>query len=152
MAKLIIEGVPPWDGAYDFSADFFTNRELHTIKKVTGIRAGELTDAIEAGDSDLVVALAIVVAERHGKTITPDELWDAQAGSIRMVFDDDQEAADPDPPAQKAGDAVTGDAEPTVTSGGPSTTTGDPHQNGQSRTGSPGSAITSTSALQTSET
>lgn len=61
----------------------FTNRELHTIKQVAGIRAGELFDAMEAGDNDLVVVLAHLAVKRAGRNQpTLDMLWDMAPGEI----------------------------------------------------------------------
>ena len=95
MNKLIIEGVPPYDGTHEFE-DFasFTNRELHRIKKMTGIRVGEFSEALGAGDNDLLVALATVILERNGITVNDDILWDADAGAITMDFTT-EDAEDP---------------------------------------------------------
>ena len=49
----------------------FTNRELHLIKQIAGVRAGELFDAMEVGDNDLVVALAHIAVKRAGRTGRP---------------------------------------------------------------------------------
>jgi hypothetical protein len=49
MATLVIEGVlPGWDGRYEFPDFSFTNGELYRIKQMSGIRAGELIEALEA--------------------------------------------------------------------------------------------------------
>lgn len=135
MAKIIIEGVPPWDGTYELDESYFTNRELHTIKKVAGVRAGELADAFQAGDSDIVIALAVIAAARQGTTIPPDDLWDAKAGAIRAEFGEEVDAGPPD--VTESGDA-SASGESTTPSGEASSSTGDPRENGQSLTGSPG--------------
>jgi hypothetical protein len=72
----------------------FTNRELHLIKQIAGVRAGELFDAIEAGDNDVLVALAHI-AVRRGDTARPslDELWDLPAGEI--VAEEIEDEPDP---------------------------------------------------------
>ena len=96
MNRLIIEGVPPYDGTHEFE-DFtsFTNRELHRIKKQTGIRVGEFAEALEAGDNDLLVALATVILERTGIKVDDDILWDADAGAITMDFSVEAEEENP---------------------------------------------------------
>lgn len=67
----------------------FTNRELHLIKQIAGVRAGELFDAMEAGDNDLVVALAHLAIKRAGRNQpTLDMLWDLAPGEIEIINPD----------------------------------------------------------------
>lgn len=102
----------------------FTNRELHLIKQIAGVRAGELFDAIEAGDNDVLVALAHI-AVRRGDTARPslDELWDLPAGEITAEEIEDE----PDPTnaadaAEPAGSPVTPPSEPGPPASEPSST------------------------------
>jgi hypothetical protein len=70
----------------------FTNRELHLIKSIAGVRAGQLFDAMEAGDNDLVVALAHIGIKRAGRhQPTLDALWDMAPGEIEISSPDDEE-------------------------------------------------------------
>jgi hypothetical protein len=87
VAKLTITGVYGADGEYEFDFDQrpFTNGELHTIKQVAGVRAGEMQEAIEKDDNDVLVALALVVLGRHGKRVPVQAMWLADVGSL--VFD-----------------------------------------------------------------
>lgn len=63
----------------------FTNRELHLIKQIAGVRAGELFDAMEAGDNDLIVALAHLAIKRAGRNQpTLEMLWDMAPGEIEI--------------------------------------------------------------------
>ena len=98
MIVLTLEGVPPWDGRYDFPDFGFTNRELFEIKKLSGIRAGELVEALDANDTAAFVGVAVVVLGRHGKTIDPDDLWNAPVGSIVLEIVADDDAGPPTPP------------------------------------------------------
>ena len=125
MDKLVIEGIPPYDGTYEFTLDGFTNRELHRIKKLTGLRAGEFEDAFSALDNDMVVALAVVILERSGQTVKDDILWDAEAGDIRLEFG---EVEDSGPPAPAESPASSGDSSPPAS---------ESQGNGPSPTGSP---------------
>ncbi len=100
--KLIINGVPPWDGEYEFeSFSDGTNREYHRIKEISGVRAGEFIEALGAGDTGAWVGWAVVVLARHGKTASPDEFWDAPEDAINWKLD---EADDADPPTQPQSD------------------------------------------------
>lgn len=84
----------------------FTNRELHLIKQISGARAGELFDALEAHDNDVLVALAHIAIRRAGKAIpTLDQLWDLTPGDIQIDAPDDP--ADPTPAEPPAGSPAT---------------------------------------------
>lgn len=93
-----LEGIAPWDGDYPIDLSYFTNRELHEIKKIADVRAGELEDEFRRGNNDLVVAVAAIAARRNGKDIPLNDLWDAAAGRIDLVLDDEPEADDAGPP------------------------------------------------------
>lgn len=96
---LTVKGIPPYDGTYEFDLDGFTNRELHRIKNATGLRAGELEDAFASQDNDVLIALAIVVLERHGNKVVDDLLWDAPAGSALLIDLKPETEAEEGPPA-----------------------------------------------------
>ena len=114
--QLIIEGIPPYDGVHEFEDfDSFTNRELHRIKKMTGLRQGEFDEALAADDNDLTVALAVIVLERAGKEVVDDLIWDADSGALR--FDLQQEEAED--PTQEGPRKASDDSE-TRTSDEPS--------------------------------
>jgi hypothetical protein len=97
MGKLILD-VPGLEGEYEADLTYFTNRELHEVKKQTGLRAGEFEEAFAKGDNDVMVAFASIILERAGKPGAAELLWDARAGSITFDFTEDEQAADEDPP------------------------------------------------------
>jgi hypothetical protein len=87
--KLVVKGVAPWDGEYDF--DSFTdgtNREYHRIKEISGVRAGELIEALGAGDTGAWVGFALMILARHDKHALPDEFWDAPENAIDWKVDE----------------------------------------------------------------
>lgn len=93
----------------------FTNRELHLIKQIADVRAGELFEALDRGDNDVLVALAHIAVKRTGgQQPSLDRLWDMPAGDITLVLPDDSE---PDPTA-----AANGNREMTPDSSGGSNT------------------------------
>ena len=100
MPKIVVEGVPPYDGEYEIDLAF-TNREFHTIKQISGLRAGELEEAVQKGDLDLVVALAVNALRRAGHTVNIDALWDAEAGKITLAEDAAEADAVPPPSAER---------------------------------------------------
>lgn len=98
--KIIIKGLGGIDGEYNLDIgamlDFghpetLTQGEAHKIKKATGLRLGELEDAVDAGDSDMVLAFALVVLDRAKKRYDIESLWDAPLGSV--VLEADEESA-----------------------------------------------------------
>ncbi len=94
----------------------FTNRELHLIKQVAGVRGGEMFDAIESGDNDVLVALAHIAVRRKGRNRpTLDELWDMAAGAITVQVPD----GEPDPTAAADDAAESGSPETTPQDSGP---------------------------------
>ncbi len=105
--KIIINGAPPWDGEYPFDDFSFTNRELYDIKQLCGIRAGELIEALDANDTGAYVGVAMAVLKRHGKLLEPDDLWNADVGSIRIDLGSD----DADPPTQPASEEKPSETE-----------------------------------------
>lgn len=146
MDKLIVLGVLPLDGEYEFDIagmltmghpEQLTNREGRRIKLMSGVRAGELSDAFESGDNDVLIAIAAIVLARAGKRFDEERLWDAPMGSgLEFVIEErvEEEAdADVPPKLEPPPEPVTDLHSP---SGGRSSrTTLDPPENGQSRTG-----------------
>jgi hypothetical protein len=144
--KIVIEGVPPYDGEYDFDADYMTMRELHIIKQLTGLRVGEFQEALAQADTDVILGLAVIALRRNGKEVNEDALWDAEAGAITYVAEE-VEAASPPEQQPEAGDEPS-DSRPS--SGVASSTPSANPENGQSPTGQPDSAISAISDLATS--
>jgi hypothetical protein len=149
--KIVITGVPPYDGEYEFDGTYMTNRELHVIKKLTGLRVGEFQEALANADTDVILGIAVVALTRHGKDVHEDTLWDAEAGAITYVAE--EEPASPPAEDQKQPEQPADDAEPSgsrLSSGDDSSEFSGRPANGQSPTGQPESDTTATSALLTS--
>ena len=125
-----------------------TNRELHRIKVMTGILAGDLFEAINSGDMDATVGFAAVILTRNNKTYQDDWLWDAPMGSsLSFVI----KAAEDDsiPPAEGVPESTP--TEKSETSGGEPSEEGSVSQgNGQSPTGAPPSDTSAISAQEIS--
>lgn len=140
-----IEGVPPYDGDHeiDFDTRGFTNRELHTIKRLSGVRANELAASFAAGDNDLNVAMVVIALERNGHRVGPQGeqlLWDASVDAISIVTGDEEEAEAEDdvgPPSPRpiAHEPPASEDEPSGSSGTASNGGGDHPASAQSRTG-----------------
>ncbi len=116
---MLVNGLPPLDGRYSFNLvamvnpgfpDSLSNREGHELKRMSGVRIGELQDALAAGDNDVLVAFAVLILRRHNKRFDEERLWDAPMGSAigwDFAHRREEEAEEENPPAE----------EPLVTSG-----------------------------------
>jgi len=120
--KLIVKGLGGLDGEYEFplegmltlgDPECLTGREGHRIKQITGLRMGEFMDAVEAGDSDTMIAIGLTVLNRAGKRVDEDTVWDAPLGSFEFapIKKEEEPGDDADPPAKRkprAGSGQTG--------------------------------------------
>ena len=140
MDKLIVTGLEELDGEYD--CDFtemtllvgepqsLTNAEGHRIKTMTGVRAGELYEALTAGDNDVLVALAAIILTRAGKRFDESRLWDAKIGAIDFKFESPAGGDVQVPPAER-----TAPDEPSTNGGGSGGPESGQSPNGPSGTG-----------------
>lgn len=117
MPTIVID-TPRIKGSYPLDL-VFTHRDFSTIKRVSGVRANEVMDALNAGDLDIVVALAMIALQRAVVPFHEHDLWDAPAGSITLEIEEEEDA---DPPAQELSPESEGDNRP---SGGSSKSRGE---------------------------
>jgi hypothetical protein len=96
VPKVTIDSLYNLDGEYDIDL-VFTHRDFRDIKKIAGVRANEVMDALNAGDMDIIVALAAIALRRSGKPFDVEQLWDAEAGHIVLDFSDQEVDAGPPP-------------------------------------------------------
>ena len=100
MASEIIIAWPEAEKRYTLPTSY-TYREMGKIKRLTGLRSAEIEDALLAGDTDVIVAIAVIAAERSGDTVDVDKIDDLQFGAIRVEADD----SDPTDAVPTDGDA-----------------------------------------------
>lgn len=96
MDKIVVDGIPAFNGEYPIDLEAFTMRELQIIKRMSGVRAGELSEAFAAGDSDLILAIAVIAVRRNGRQWEAFEklAWDVDLAKITFVGDEESEVAD----------------------------------------------------------
>lgn len=82
-----------------------TYRELGKIKRITGLRGGEIGEALMAGDTDAILAITVIASERANDPVTLDDLEDMPFGAIRVEAEEDED------PTQAA-DGVAATEEP----------------------------------------
>jgi len=63
----------------------FTLREMRVIKNLTGLLPGQIEEALNQGDLDIVMALVIVSANRAGKKLEEETVLDWQLSEIDFV-------------------------------------------------------------------
>jgi len=125
MPRITITGLDSRvDGSYDLDLeDSFNGNELHLIKKYAGVRVGEISEAMGAGDYDLVVCLTKIAIDRSGKDVPMERLMEAKVGAIQFEQTDAEKAADEEadrlPPASAPSGANENKSGP-ITSGVPS--------------------------------
>ena len=90
MAKIVIDGTK-----YDMP-DNFTYREMHRIKRITGLRAGELFPALEAGDTDVAMAFAVTAVDRAGMLDSEEQFMDLELDKIELDFSDEVKGGPPE--------------------------------------------------------
>ena len=153
MPKIIIKDVPPYDGEYELELSGLTNRDYHFIKQVSGVRAGELNEALQAGDIGVFVAVASLILKRNGfADVHTDALWDAEESCFQVAESDaDRAAEDADRPlaiedpngtlggSEKSSDSNASENEKQPPSGSNGNTDGEDSQRTPLLTGSPGS-------------
>lgn len=88
----------------------FTYREMRQMRQITGLNPADLEEALQEGNGDLAVALAVISASRAGVELDPEELYDLDFGAITAEGDDDEPG-----PTQPAG---AEEAETTLAAGG----------------------------------
>lgn len=154
-----IEGVhPSIDGEYPLDLSAFTNRDYHDIKRIAKVRAREIIDAFENGDTDLVVAFAVIALRRAGKPAVEDALWDAPVGRITLEVGDTEEVEERPPtlapsngtPSAHDGGYALSERKPS--SGDDSSNGTDAPESDPSPTGTPASDTGATSEWATSQT
>lgn len=94
--RIVIEGVKPWDGSYDFDIDDrpLTQREWGWIKRLAGYMPLTINDGWQGGDPELFAAFAVIAMHRAGRIAASDaqDMYDRFADvpfgtAIRLELD-----------------------------------------------------------------
>lgn len=96
MDKFVVTKLGRFDGEYPIDVGSFTMREFQIIKRMSGVRAGELEDAFAAGDTDVILAIAVIAVRRSGGPWEAFEraAWESEIGAIEFVSEEEEPAAD----------------------------------------------------------
>ena len=144
MLQIKIEEVAPFDGTYDLDLTRFNGRELHLIKEISGVRLGEIQEALNANDFDVIVALAAIALTRDGR-VTKDmslraarELLEADFGKLSLI-DPDAKKPDEDAAVPPTVPPTGGEESFESSSPGSSSTSDDPPETTPPSTGPAGS-------------
>lgn len=102
--RVTIKGLPGLDGEYDtvLAEQPLTNREMRMIRKISGVRGGEVIEAIRSSDNDFFIALAVITLARFGKPpeAVEEMLLDAPIGTsqVDMSYGEPEAESDARPP------------------------------------------------------
>lgn len=83
------------DGVAFPMPDNFTFREMARIKRLTGLRAGELFPALAAGDTDVVFAFAVTAMFRAGQAVDEDKVLDLSIDKIELDLEENETDSPP---------------------------------------------------------
>jgi len=108
VASEVVIAWPQGERRYPLPTSY-TYREMGTIKRITGLRAGEIEDALMAVDTEVIVCIALIAAERAGEQVDIDRLEDLDFGAIRVEVEDEgpTNAAPTDADESAGGDQET---------------------------------------------
>ena len=107
MDFIVVEGVRPWDGRYEFDLDGspFTTREWGWIKRLANYMPLTIDQGWKGGDPELFSAFAVIALFRAGKLQPADvpDVFDRFAdapfgGTIRLETDQVDQEDDASPP------------------------------------------------------
>lgn len=91
---------PAIAGSFPFPPfDTLNGHELHLIKTMSGVRAGELEEALEAGDFDVILAFAAVALRRAGRKVPSEALLDLKPADVEAAgaYEEEDHTEDPLP-------------------------------------------------------
>jgi hypothetical protein len=106
--QIVIEGVPPYDGVYDWDLDRqeLTTREWGWVKRLAGYLPLDLGDPAKWGDPEVLVCFAAIALRRAGRVEARDvpqvfeRLADAPFDGAKIQLETEEvEEADAGPPA-----------------------------------------------------
>lgn len=114
-ADLIIRitNLPPYTGEYPLDLGMLDMGDYHIIKETAGYTSQEWRDGLMRGDSDLVVAFAIIALRKKGMRVSADAFWNVPLesdapGMPRIEFIPVvEEGADAGPPPPQTSDSET---------------------------------------------
>lgn len=123
MDRIVVTDLGGFDGEYplDLDEQGLNNAELHIIKRIAGIRLGEIAEAVAAQDNDMFVCLTIIAVRRSGRfdkaalSVFEEALWEAPAGAVTYHSDDEGDAEGPpaeQPPSDPDSSGTTDESSP----------------------------------------
>ena len=112
MDYVVIDGVPPYDGRWEFDMEkeMLDTHALGWIRRVTGFYPVEIPDALSKGDAELITMLAVCALVRAGEV--PGNLNDVRQvydriaslpfGDVVSMDNDDDDEGDAGPPSSSS--------------------------------------------------
>jgi hypothetical protein len=86
----------------------FTFREMNTVHRITGLRAGQLYTELMAGNSDVAFAFALIAMRRAGDDTPEQDLFDMDIEDVVLDLRDEEDESRPPEAAPDDADAAAG--------------------------------------------
>jgi hypothetical protein len=99
--KVVVSQIPPYDGEYEFDDRAFSTRELRWIKQIAGYLPMKLSEGLEGGDADVLIALTVIAMKRAGKITreqvleVADRIADEPMDGAKIQFIGEEDDASP---------------------------------------------------------
>jgi hypothetical protein len=114
--QIVIEGIPPYDGAYDWDLDRqeLTTREWGWIKRLTGYLPLDLSEPAKWGDPEVLVCFAAMALRRAGRVEAREvpqvfeRLADAPFDGAKIQLETEEAEADDAGPPPSSSNGSTG--------------------------------------------
>jgi hypothetical protein len=125
MDYLVVDGVKPWDGRYEFDIvdAELTTREWGWIKRCSGYMPLTVAEGFDGGDPELFACFAVIMLRRAGKIQAAevedvfDRIADAPFGAtIRVESDSADQTDDQSPPPSSWNGSTASSGEDSATS------------------------------------
>jgi len=116
-AKVLVKGVPPYDGEYELDTDrAFNTREWRWIKAISGYMPNTIREGLAGGDPAMYVAITVIAMCRAGRIdrdawqaasdVLSEQPYQMEGGAITIVYPDEDDSpleltSEPAPPSQQ---------------------------------------------------
>jgi hypothetical protein len=118
---VVIEGLPPWDGRYEFDVAYqeLTTREWGWVKRLTGYMPLTIEEGLAGADPELLAVFAAIALRRAQKipadqvSAVYDRLVDLPPGVARYEPEAMEDDAGPPARGSNGSSSTSGDDSPT---------------------------------------
>lgn len=86
-ATIVVSGVPPYDGEYEFDEDrVFSALEWRWLKRIGGYKPATISEGLDDNDPELICILTVISMHRAG-AIQKEQAYDVADVLLEVPFD-----------------------------------------------------------------